>query len=81
MFSKGCGARCNFQPRYAGILDRYGEAYLPRHRLSSGQFTVIGAIQACLTDALSDLRQPSRRRNPYSMAWPGPDRGFLAGGR
>ena len=36
----------------ADILNRHGEAYLARHRLSRGQLKVIGAIRACRTAAL-----------------------------
>ena len=36
----------------ADILNRYGEAYLARHRLSRGQLKVMGAIRACGTAAL-----------------------------
>ena len=36
----------------ADILNRHGEAYLARHRLSRGQLKVMGAIQACRTAAL-----------------------------
>ena len=36
----------------ADILNRHGEGYLARHRLSRGQFKVIGAIRACRTAAL-----------------------------
>lgn len=34
------------------ILNRHGEAYLARHRLSRGQLKVMGAIRACRTAAL-----------------------------
>jgi hypothetical protein len=36
----------------ADILNRHGEAYLARHRLSRGQLKVMGAIRACRTAAL-----------------------------
>jgi hypothetical protein len=36
----------------ADILNRHGEAYLARHRLSRGQLKVMGAIRACRTVAL-----------------------------
>ncbi|WP_332687746.1 IS91 family transposase, partial [Devosia sp.] len=36
----------------ADILNRHGEAFLARHRLSRGQLKVIGAIRACRTAAL-----------------------------
>ncbi|KRE04948.1 transposase [Bosea sp. Root381] len=36
----------------ADILNRHGEAYLVRHRLSRGQLKVMGAIRACRTAAL-----------------------------
>jgi hypothetical protein len=36
----------------ADILNRHGEAYLARHRLSCGQLKVMGAIRACRTAAL-----------------------------
>ena len=36
----------------ADILNRHGEGYLARHRLSRGQLKVIGAIRACRTAAL-----------------------------
>ena len=36
----------------ADILNRYGEAYLARHRLSRGPLKVMGAIRACRTAAL-----------------------------
>lgn len=36
----------------ADILNRHGEAYLARHRLSCGQLKVMGAIRACQTAAL-----------------------------
>jgi len=50
----------------ADILNRHGEAYLARHRLSRGQLKVMGAIRACRTAALgghvmrcSDCDQPT----------------------
>ena len=36
----------------ADILNRHGDAFLARHRLSRGQLKVIGAIRACRTAAL-----------------------------
>ncbi|SFD51358.1 Transposase zinc-binding domain-containing protein [Bosea sp. CRIB-10] len=36
----------------ADILNRHGETYLARHRLSRGQLKVMGAIRACRTAAL-----------------------------
>ena len=36
----------------ADILNRHGEAFLARHRLSRGQLKVMGAIRACRTAAL-----------------------------
>lgn len=36
----------------ADILNRHGEAYPARHRLSRGQLKVMGAIRACRTAAL-----------------------------
>jgi hypothetical protein len=36
----------------ADILNRYGDAFLTRHRLSRGQLKVMGAIRACRTAAL-----------------------------
>ncbi len=36
----------------ADILNRHGEAYLARHRLSRGQLKVMGAIRTCRTAAL-----------------------------
>ncbi len=36
----------------ADILNRHGDAYLARHRLSRGQLKVIGAIRACRTATL-----------------------------
>lgn len=36
----------------ADILNRHGEAYLARYRLSRGQLKVMGAIRACRTAAL-----------------------------
>ncbi len=36
----------------ADILNRHGEAYLARHRLSRGQLKLMGAIRACRTAAL-----------------------------
>lgn len=36
----------------ADILNRHGEAYIARHRLSRGQLKVMGAIRACRTAAL-----------------------------
>lgn len=36
----------------ADILNRHGEAFLARHRLSRGQLKVIGAIRACRTASL-----------------------------
>lgn len=36
----------------ADILNRHGEAYSARHRLSRGQLKVMGAIRACRTAAL-----------------------------
>jgi hypothetical protein len=36
----------------ADILNRHGDAFLARHRLSRGQMKVIGAIRACRTAAL-----------------------------
>lgn len=36
----------------ADILNRHGDAFLARHRLSRGQLKVIGAIRVCRTAAL-----------------------------
>jgi hypothetical protein len=39
-------------PEVADILNRHGDAFLARHRLSRGQLKVMGAIRACRTAAL-----------------------------
>lgn len=36
----------------ADILNRHGDVFLARHRLSRGQRKVMGAIRACRTSAL-----------------------------